>query len=184
MVTSLEYAARGRYILWGMATANMYWELTDDEDDYFNDVIAVGGFVVATGALFIPEWFSWTVGRGASAAATSAAPYVAPVAVATAAVTTGYLIGAVAGTVIANEIWGEEGAQTAMGFYSGGMLPGTEAPDLTDYQYIFKPTAPGGPVSLYDIGATAVDTTVVIARSLWNKRPKLRRMRWKKPWMM
>jgi hypothetical protein len=74
------------------------------------------------------------------------------------------------GTAVSASIWGDEGAQTALGFYSGGLLPGTEAPDLTDYQYIFKPTAPGGPVSLYDVAKKGFDNTVLLGRDILRKR--------------
>jgi hypothetical protein len=183
MTSIATYASRGRYMLWGMATAHMYHELTDDEGDYINDGLAIGGWVVATGTLIVPEGFATLVGWGGTKAMSAAgwtgravAPYVgAAVSTVVAPVAAGYVIGATVGTVIANEIWGEEGAQTALGFYSGGLLPGTEAPDLTDYQYIFQPTAPGGPTSLYDIAETAVDVTAVTVRRLWNSRPRFRR---------
>jgi hypothetical protein len=191
MTSIATYASRGRYILWGAATAHMYHELTDDEGDYINDALAIGGWVVATGTLIVPEGFATLVGWGATNLGRAAgwtgravAPYVgAAVSTVVAPVAAGYVIGATAGTVVANEIWGEEGAQVALGFYSAGLLPGTEAPDLTDYQYIFKPTEPGGPVSLYDIAERGVDVTVLTVRKILSKRPKLpfhplRRRKW------
>jgi len=168
MTSITTYASRGRYMLWGMATAHMYHELTDDEGDYIKDALAIGGWVVATGTLLVPEGFATIVGWGGTKAlgavtwtGRAVAPYVgAAVSTVVAPVAAGYAIGATAGTVIANEIWGEEGAQTALGFYSGGLLPGTEAPDLTNYQYIFKPTAPGGPLSLYDVAEAGLKGTL------------------------
>jgi hypothetical protein len=167
--------------MWGYASANMYRELTDGDDDYLKDVFAISLWAGATGALWMPEVGSYIVGRSVSgigvgmrAGARLAAPYAGAAVTAAAPVVVGYAIGAVVGTAIANEVWGEEGAQTAMGFYSGGLLPGTEAPDLTDYQYIFKPTAPGGPVSLYDVAEAGVKTTLTTGHKLWKKRPRLR----------
>jgi hypothetical protein len=195
MTSIATYASRGRYMLWGAATAHMYHELTDDEGDYINDALAIGGWVVATGTLIVPEGFATLVGWAGTKSMSAitwtgraVAPYVgSAVSTVVAPVATGYAIGATAGTVIANEIWGEEGAQTALGFYSGGLLPGTEAPDLTDYQYIFKPTAPGGPASLYDIAEKGVEVTVLTVRKIINSRPRFgplapRRRRRRKWW--
>jgi hypothetical protein len=184
------YDRRGRWALWGIVTVGTYQELTDGDDDYINDLMAIGGWSLATGALLVPELVPRIVGFGVTHAwsglrwaGAAAAPYVGTaVSTVVAPVAAGYVIGATVGTVIANEIWGEEGAQTALGFYSGGLLPGTEAPDLTDYQYIFKPSAPGGPVSLYDVAETAVSTTVVLARKFLSKSPTLGRRRPKSRW--
>ena len=179
MASAATYSRTGRIAMWGLASANMYIELSDGDDDYVNDVIAIAAWAGATGALWIPEIVPWLVGRGVhagSGAALSAirgiAPYAGAAVTAAAPITAGYAIGAVAGTAIANRVWGEEGAQTAMGFYSAGLLPGTEAPDLTDYQYIFKPTAPGGPVSLYDVAEKGIKTTVLVVRKVLSERPK------------
>ena len=158
------------------------FELTDGDNDYINDMIAIGAWAGATGALWIPEIVPYMVGRGihhGSAAGWSAlragAPYAGSAVTAIAPATAGAMIGAVVGTAISREIWGEEGAQTALGFYSGGLLPGTEAPELSKYQYIFKPTAPGGPVSAYDVAETGVKNTVLVVRKAVNwylgKRP-------------
>lgn len=169
-MTPIEYAVRGRWILWGAASANMYLELTDGEGDYLTDALAIAGWGMATGALIIPEIGSSIVGWVGTKAAQTAAPIIGRVAMFTAPFAAGYMIGATVGTAISYAIWGEEGAQTALGFYSAGLLPGTDAPDLTDYQYIFKPTKPGGPVSLYDVGEAGVKATILTARKLWNKR--------------
>lgn len=190
MTSIATYAARGRYALWGGASVNMYLELTDDEGDYLNDALAIAGWGVATGALFVPEGFATLVGIGLTrfaqgagwAARAAAAPVAAAVSTVIAPVAAGYVIGATVGTVIAEEIWGEEGAQVALGFYSVGLLPGTEAPDLTNYQYILKPTAPGGPVSLYDVGEAGVKGTLRALDWAWKKKPRLFRHR--NPWMI
>jgi len=183
------YDSRGRWAIWGAVTYSTYRELTDGDDDYINDLVAVGGWGLATGALMVPELLPRMVGYGVTHSASAlrwvgarlAPPVAAAVSTVVAPVAAGYMIGATVGTVVANEVWGEEGAETALGFYSGGLLPGTEAPDLTDFQYIFKPTAPGGPVSLYDIGETAVKTTIMIATKLSKLLPippKTRRRKW------
>jgi hypothetical protein len=152
----MVYAGRGRWVVWTGAALHLHRELTDGESDYHMDALALAAFGFATANLFVPNIqdsaIGWVATRAASAGwalTTAAAP-----------ITAGYMIGATVGTAIANEVWGEEGAQTALGFYSGGLLPGTETPDLTDYQYIFKPTAAGGPVSLYDVGQAGVRGTL------------------------
>ena len=167
MATAAIYSRDGRIAMWGLASAHMYQELTDGEGDYLNDIIAIAAWGGATGALWIPEVVPYMVGRGLHAgsaaawnAVRAAAPYAWVAVTAAAPFTAGYTIGATVGTAIANKIWGEEGAQVALGFYSGGSLPGPDAPNLTDYQYIFKPTAPGGPVSAYDVGKKGVDNTL------------------------
>jgi len=176
---------RGRWAIWGAVTWQTYRELTDGEDDYINDLVAIGTWGLATGSLMIPELLPRMVGFGVTnswnalkwVGARVAAPVGTAVSTVVAPIAAGYLIGATVGTVIANQVWGEEGAQTALGFYSGGLLPGTEAPNLTDYQYIFKPTAPGGPVSLYDIAEAGLTTTVVTVKKLLSKSPTLGRKR-------
>jgi hypothetical protein len=186
------YDSRGRWALWGMVTLGTYQELTDGEDDYITDLVHIGGWALATGALMVPELVprmvgfglthSWSALRWAGAAV---APYVgAAVSTVVAPVAAGYLIGATVGTAIANEIWGEEGAQVALGAYSFGMLPGTEAADLSDFQYIFKPTAPGGPTSLYDVAETGLKTTVLVASKWWNERPGYDYRRRGSPYLM
>jgi hypothetical protein len=186
------YDSRGRWALWGAVTYGTYKELTDGEDDYINDLVHIGGWALATGALMVPELVprmvgfglthSWSALRWAGAAV---APYVgAAVSTVVAPVAAGYLIGATVGTAIANEVWGEEGAQVALGFYSVGLLPGTDAPDLTDYQYIFKPTAPGGPTSLYDVAETGLKTVLVLGSKLWKDRPGYDHRRRGSPYLM
>ena len=170
----------GRMTLQGIATAELVYDLNQNEGDTLSDAFDVGWYVAETMMIWNPYLKPGFIGAAVrtTAGSTVVSTVLAPVAA-------GYLIGATAGTVIANEIWGEEGAQTALGFYSGGLLPGTEAPDLTDYQYIFKPTAPGGPVSLYDLVKKGADITVLTIRKLWNKRPKLptRRNPRGRPWL-
>jgi hypothetical protein len=145
----------GRLTMQGIVTAPLINELTDGEGDWINDTVAIASWTIATAAIWKPVvtvaakgglvvHAVTTIGSAVGTATVVAAPFVA-----------GAAIGAVVGTAVADEIWGPEGAQVALGFYSGGLLPETEAPNLTDFQYIIKPTAPGGPDSLYDIGKSA-----------------------------
>jgi hypothetical protein len=168
---------RGRMVMQGVLATHLYLELTDEDDDYLMDALAVGSFAIGTFTLWAPVAKAFGIGWLATEAVTVTGTVGASIVTAAAPIAAGYVIGATVGTVIANEIWGEEGAQTALGFYSGGLLPGTEAPDLTDYQYIFQPTAPGGPTSLYDVGKTALDVTVLSIRTAISKSPTLRRRR-------
>jgi len=172
------YAARGRLMAWTAAAALMVRELRDGEDDYLNDAFAIGGFLGATVTLVVPEgvasfigWSGTKAWHGVRVAAIWGAPYAGAAITAVSPFAVGYMIGAVAGTAIAGKIWGKEGEQVALGFYSGGLLPGTDAPTLSNYKYILKPTAPGGPVSLYDIAETGLSTTFVLARKWWNEVP-------------
>ena len=171
------YVLRGRLVMQGIITTHLIAELSDDEDDYFMDALAMGSFAIGTFSIWYPVVKAAAVGWTATVAVEGTAAAAGAVVTAAAPFTAGYLIGATAGTMIANEVWGEEGAQTALGFYSGGLLPGTEAPDLTDYQYIFKPTEPGGPESLYDIAEKGIETTVLTVRKGVSKFAK-RSKRW------
>ena len=162
----MVYGRRGRWVIWSGAAFHLHRELTDGEGDYHMDALALAAFGFATANLFVPNIqdsaIGWLVTRAALAGAalvTAAAPF-----------TAGYVIGATVGTAISKKVWGEEGAKTALGFYSAGYLPGTESPDLTDYKYIFMPTAPGGPVSLYDVGKTGVDLTLRSISKAWGRR--------------
>lgn len=152
----MVYGRRGRWVIWTGAALHLHRELTDGESDYHMDALALAAFGFATANLFVPNIQDSAIGWLATRAALAGGAIVTAVA----PITAGYVIGAAVGTAISQKVWGDEGAKTALGFYSAGYLPGTEAPDLTDYQYIFKPTKPGGPVSLYDVGKKGVDNTV------------------------
>jgi hypothetical protein len=180
MASAATYSRTGRIAMWGLATTYTYYELTDGDDDYINDVLSLGAWAGATGALWIPEIVPWVIGRGVHYGAAAgmsglriAAPYVSAAATAAASVAAGAAIGATAGTAISAAIWGEEGARTALGFYSGGTLPGTEEPNLSDFQYIIKPTAPGGPVSLYDVAEIGLKGTLRGIGWLHSKAPAM-----------
>ena len=161
-MTSLAvYGSRGRKLIFIHAMWNAYDEWTDG-DLGWDDVTAAGYLAAAGTALVIPDPGSTLLGWGATKGSLLAknlgyrvgaagARVAARATVVLAPVAAGAAIGATIGTAVSQVIWGDEGAQTALGFYSMGTLPGTEAPDLSNFQYIFKPTAPGGPQSLYDI---------------------------------
>jgi len=155
----------GRLTLTGLATAEMLWDINQNTDDPISDATDVAWWGVELALIWNPVLKPAAIGAGLRTALSSVvfSTIIAPVAA-------GYMIGATVGTAISYAIWGEEGAETALGFYSAGLLPGTDAPDLTDYQYIFKPTKPGGPVSLYDVGEAGLKATILTARKLWNKR--------------
>lgn len=158
----------GRIFLQTIATAHLISELKEEEGDTLSDAYDIAWFALESAMIWNPFLKAEIIGAGLRVTAGSGivSTVVAPVAV-------GYAIGAVAGTVVADAIWGEEGAEVALGFYTLGLAPGTEAADLSDYQYIFKPTAPGGPVSLYDVAKEGVKGTGRILDSLWRHRPRL-----------
>ena len=147
------------------ATAKFIWNVRKDTDDPVSDTIDFIWFAAESALIWNPLLKPAAIGTGLrmSLSSTLVSTVIAPVAA-------GYMLGATAGTAVAGTIWGEEGAQTALGFYSGGTLPGTEAPNLTDYQYIFKPTAPGGPVSLYDVAEAGARGTARGLGWLWSQR--------------
>jgi len=174
----MVYRLRGRLVLQGYVVLELSGDIQDyqQSDKGIKDkaVISweIGKAALASAVIWWPAAVAGAKATGIGWLATRAALATGSLVTAAAPFTAGYMIGATAGTAIAEEVWGEEGAQTAMGFYSGGLLPGTEAPDLTDYQYIFKPTAPGGPVSLYDVAKTGVDNTLRGLAWLVENRPR------------
>jgi len=185
------YAARGRLMAWTAATAAMVYELRDGQKDYLNDAFSIGAFVGATVTLVIPEgvasligWSGTKAWHGVRAGAVWAAPYAGAAITAVSPFAVGYMIGAIGGTAIAGQIWGKKGEQVALGFYSAGLLPNTDAPTLSNYKYILKPTAPGGPVSLYDIMETGFSTSILLGRKLWNERPGFDHRRRGSPYLM
>jgi len=169
----------GRVALQTMATAHLISELKEEEGDTLSDAYDIAWFALESAMIWNPFLKAEIIGAGLRVTAGSGiiSTVAAPIAA-------GAAIGAVAGTAISGAIWGEEGAQTALGFYSAGTLPGTEAPDLTDYQYIFKPTAPGGPVSLYDVAEKGVQGTLRGLGWAWSNRPQVPRYYQGNPYLM
>lgn len=161
MTSLVVYGSRGRKLIFIHSMYNAYDNWTDGDWNW-GDVTAAGYLATAGIALRIPDPGSTLLGWGATRAtvlaknigarvgalairgAAKAATAIAPIAL-------GYAAGAVVGTAVSQVLFGDEGATHAMGFYSGGTLPGTEAPDLSNYKYIVMPTEEGGPRSLYDI---------------------------------
>lgn len=158
----------GRIALQSAATARFIWNINQDTNDPFSDAVDFIWFAGESALIWNPILKPAAIGTALrmSAGSTLVSTVLAPVAA-------GVAIGATAGTAISGAIWGEEGAQTALGFYSAGTLPGTEPPTLTDYQYIFRPTAPGGPVSAYDVAEAGVRGTARGLGWLWGKRPQM-----------
>ena len=144
----------GRIALQTYITYPLVRELTDKEGDYLNDAQAIGQYTVGTILIWTPKWKPIAVGAGvrwsagvAGTALTAAAPIMA-----------GYAIGATVGTAVSSKLFGDEGAQVALGFYSMGLLPGTDAPTLATYGNLLKPseTSTPGPVDLATAGLSAV----------------------------
>jgi len=186
----MVYLLRGRLVLQGAVfvdlavDVNEYSKSDKDVGDKAKLTWEIAKAGVTTGMIWNPLLITGIKARSTGWIATRAALGGGALVSAVAPVAAGYLIGATVGTAIANQVWGEEGARTAMGFYSGGLLPNTEAPDLTDYQYIFKPTAPGGPVSAYDVVETAATTSVTLASKWWDQIPLPGYMRRGSPYLM
>ena len=158
----------GRLSLQAYITYPLVRELTDKEGDYLSDAQAIGQYTVGTILIWIPKWKPIAVGAGvrwgagvALSATTIAAPFLA-----------GYAIGAAVGTTASSKLFGDEGAQTALGFYSLGLLPGTEAPTLGTYGNLLRPseTSTPGPIDLISQGVMAVKTKL---RKIQIKTPSL-----------
>lgn len=117
-----RYAWRGRAVTLIGASAYAYRELTDEEQDYWNDAISLGGVALATANVMtvgleaaVIGWAATKVGAGAAVVAPFAA-----------AATLGYVAGATAGTVISEAVFGE--GESALDLYTnfkfepGGIL--------------------------------------------------------------
>jgi hypothetical protein len=175
----MVYRLRGRLVLQGYVALELYGDIQDYQksDKGMKDTAVIsweiGKAGLASAVIWYPAAVAGAKASGVGWVATRAALAMGSAVTIAAPFTAGYVIGATAGTAIANEVWGEEGAQTALGFYSGGLLPGTETPDVTDYQYIFKPTKPGGPVSLYDVAKKGYENTLRGLGWAVDKRPRM-----------
>jgi len=105
----------GRLALQGVIIHDLHSELTDGTMDPHEDAWAIGKAVASSFFIWQPVAKAGVVGAAVSTSAAAAGAVVTAVA----PVTLGYAIGATAGTVVANEIWGPEGASDAIDFYSG-----------------------------------------------------------------
>ena len=114
----------------------------------------------------------YAVGKAGTVLATRGATAAGAAITATAPISAGVAIGAVVGTAVSQELFGDEGAQTALGFYSLGLLPGTEAPELSTYGNLLRPseTEVKGPVEYVN---TAIRTGKTIVNTWWNRRPRM-----------
>jgi len=146
----------GRIALQTYITYPLVRELTDKEGDYLSDAQAIGQYTIGTILIWTPRWKPIAVGAGvrwAAGVALSTTTIAAPV-------LAGYAIGSAIGTAASSKLFGDEGAQTALGFYSLGLLPGTEAPTLETYGNLLRPseTSTPGPIDLISQGVMAVET--------------------------
>lgn len=147
------------------ATGKWAYNVRKDTDDPISDAIDTIWFAAETAMIWNPLLKPAALGTALrmTAGSTLVSTVLAPLAA-------GYAIGATVGTGVSGAIWGKEGAQVALGFYTGGLAPGTEKPDLTDYQYIFRPTEPGGPVSAYDVAKAGINNTLRGIVRMWGNR--------------
>ena len=164
----------GKITLQGMATANLWWDLNEEQGDTVSDLVDIGQFVGETALIWYPVVKPLTVGAvvraGGSAATTVAGSTVVSTVVAPVAL--GAAIGAVAGTAISQEVWGEEGAQDAIDFYTG----------QADYGAYFDVV--GNVETIYELGIkpavteaaeTAVSTVKQVLRNVELRLPELLR---------
>jgi hypothetical protein len=178
----------GRLILMGFIIDDYYGDVREyqksDKDvvDKTKFLYETGKTTIATITVMAPLWKTTMIGAGARIGAGWAAAKASAIATAAAPITAGYVIGATVGTVISEQLFGDEGAQTALGFYSLGLLPGTEAPTLSTYGNLLRPseTDVKGPV---EIIGSAIRTGKQIVNIWWNRSP-LHRPTFSNPYMM
>jgi len=197
---------RGRLVMQGALTATYVSNFDSQADKYlasekdeWDVMVFLGGVSISTtiyGAGTIGIWqpavkaavvgsLATTVVNSGLAVIGSAATAGGAVVTAAAPVAAGYAIGATAGTVIANEVWGEEGAADAIDFYTG----------QGNYSEYFDVT--GNISTIIDLGIkptisktkkkvkttvkkgikTVEQTVKQISRGLQLRRPKQRRWR-------
>jgi len=113
----------GGYLASSDRSADKYRDSDKDPIDTMIVISEVFGASIIMGAGTIGIWApaakAAVVGNIATVAVTATANVTGAAVTAIAPVATGYAIGAVAGTVIANEVWGEDGAADAIDFYTG-----------------------------------------------------------------
>lgn len=174
----------GRVVTQIYLTYPLYNELTDKEGDYLTDAIAITTYAYVTALNWAPIMKPTLIGAGVKAsgrialsAGASALQFTGRAVTVAAPFTAGYVIGATAGTAISGALFGEEGARTALGFYSGGMLPNTEAPTISTYGNLLKPseTSVPGPVELVGGFLQALNATRLKLPKFSNPTPTLTR---------
>lgn len=186
MTSFVSYVLRGRIVAQTVITTNYVYQVGKDVQQYkqsdrdvWDTGTLIGSVALQTAALGVGTVATWypakkaaAVGwlatkslRGAGALAGRAVMAVAPI-------TAGYMIGATVGTGISYAIFGDDGAQTALGFYSMGILPGTEAPKLSTYSNLLRPseTSTPGPVDLFN---QAWQGTKVLVNKILSDRPDM-----------
>lgn len=190
---------RGRLVMQGILTAGYVTSFDRAGDKYLDsdrDAIDAGRLISSTAfstlvfgagtiGIWAPAVKAGVVGTVATRVATTTATVAGAAVTAAAPIAAGYAIGAVAGTVIANEVWGEEGAADALDFYTG----------QGNYSEYFDVT--GNISTIIDLGIkptisktkkkvkstvkkgikTVEQTVKQISRGLQLRRPKRRRWR-------
>lgn len=162
----------GRITLQGMATAKLWWELNEEQDDPLSDAVDIAQYLGETALIWTPAVKPWGVGAAIRAGGTVATTVAGSTVVSTviAPVALGYAIGAVVGTAIANEVWGEEGAQDAIDFYTGQADYGAYFDVAGNLQTIYEL---GIKPAVIDTVETGVSSVKQIIRNVMLKRPKL-----------
>ena len=170
----------GRLVLMGFIIDDYYGDIREYQksdrgtDDKLELAYETGKTAIATVTVLAPLWKTTVIGAGvrigAGWALARAGALVATTATILAPITAGYMLGATVGTAVSQQLFGDEGAETALGFYSLGLLPGTEAPTLATYGNLLRPseTDVKGPVDYIN---DVIRTGKVIGSGIWNRRP-------------
>lgn len=190
---------RGRLVMQGILTAGYVTSFDRAGDKYLDsdrDAIDAGRLISSVGfstliygagtiGIWAPAIKAGVVGTVATTAVTTTATVAGAAVTAVAPIAAGYAIGATTGTIIANEVWGEEGAEHALDFYTGqGNY--SEYFDVTGnistiVELGIKPTISKTKKKVKTTvkkGVKTVERTVKhIARGLQLRRPKQRRWR-------
>lgn len=131
-------------------------------------------FGAGTIGIWAPTIKAGVVGSVATTVVTRSLAVTGAAVTAVAPIAAGYAIGATAGTVIANEVWGEQGASDALDFYTG----------QANYSGYFD--VAGNVSTIVELGIKpAIESTISkakqtvkqIGRVVQLKRPRLRRWR-------
>jgi len=167
----------GRLILMGFIVDEYYGDIREYQssdktlDDKIELAYETSKATIATVTVWAPLWKTTLIGTGGRVFGTWALAKAGAIATVAAPITAGYMIGAAVGTAISQQLFGDEGAQTALGFYSLGLLPGTEAPTLDTYGNLLRPseTDVPGPV---DLVQDAVETVSVLVNFILKGIPR------------
>ena len=179
---------RGRMVMQGVLTAGYATSFNRAGDEYLSSdknpydagrfISHVFGSTLVFGAGTIGIWAptvkAGVVGSIATTVVVRSLAVTGAAVTAVAPLAAGYAIGATAGTVIANEVWGEQGASDALDFYTG----------QANYSSYFD--IAGNASTIIELGikpaiesakSKAKQTVKQIGRVAQLKRPRLRRWR-------